>query len=367
MSSENMLNNCMDKLSHVYSNTPVTTWHLRRFSDSIVKIYTDLDEFNQVISDNKHAVFHAEFCYVGDGTDLFDQLVAEMSAVCRSVIILVSEVHTPIVDFINRFQQPNVHHLICGFVEGARTEPWIDWFITTSQHYRNNSLLDSLTPYSVKPKYFDILLGQPKPHRSCVYDYINAHKLNDQVVMTYLLKHNDVSIADHGPSGFIFPDGDLICPNEDFCWTVTPVRYQGRQMSLSQVVPTNIYNETAYSIVTETNIENHYTFFTEKSAKPLLARRLFITLAGQYHLRNLRQLGFKTFDGIIDESYDSEPASYQRWAMAIEQMRYLFSQPQEEILEKIQPITEHNYQVMMQTNWLSNLTEAIRKYIISLE
>jgi hypothetical protein len=351
--------------AHVYSTTPVTNWHLKKIDPEYIKIYYDFNEFLEFESNNKHAVFHAEFPYESNPTSEFDTTVKMLLDRCQSIIILVSEVHTPIVDFIKRFQHPKIKPLICGFVEGVATEQWMDWFITTSSHYKNNSLLDQLLPYNPKPKYFDILLGQPKPHRNCVYDFINAHNLNDQVVMTYLLKHNDVSIRDHGSNGFIFPDGDLTCPNSDFRWTVTPVAYHGRQMSLSQVVPTNIYNETAYSIVTETNSENHYTFYTEKTVKPILARRLFITLAGQYHLRNLRRLGFKTFDGIIDESYDAEPANYQRWSMAIEQMRYLFSQPQEKILQQIKPIVEHNYNVMLETNWLDNLTDAIRNYILN--
>ena len=360
-----MLNSTMDQIAHVYSTTSVTNWHLQRLPQDTVKIYTDIDEFNRVSSDNKHAVFHAEFPYYSDQSNPFDQTVTKMLNECRSVLVLVSEVHTPIVDFINRFQQPNIHHLICGFVEGARTEQWMDWFITTSSNYKNSTILDKLTPYDAKPKYFDILLGQPKPHRTCVYDFINAHKLNDRVIMTYLLQHNDVSIRNHGPTGFIFPDGDISCPDNDFRWTVTPVKYHGRNMSLSQAVPINIYNETAYSVVTETNTENHYTFYTEKTVKPIMARRLFITLAGQHHLRNLRSLGFKTFNGIIDESYDAEPANYQRWAMAIEQMRYLFTQPQDKILAQVMPIAEHNYQVMMQTDWVGALNSAIRNHILA--
>jgi hypothetical protein len=34
-------------------------------------------------------------------------------------------------------------------------------------------------------------------------------------------------------------------------------------------------------------------------------------------------LGFKTFDGIIDESYDLEPNTIKRFEMAFEQMEWL--------------------------------------------
>jgi hypothetical protein len=96
-----------------------------------------------------------------------------------------------------------------------------------------------------------------------------------------------------------------------------------------------------------------------------MAERLFIMLGGQYYLRNLRELGFKTFDGIIDESYDLETDNKRRWAMAIEQMKYLFNQPQAEILTKVRPIAEHNKRIMLETNWEDNMRNNLRKIITS--
>jgi hypothetical protein len=277
----------------------------------------------------------------------------------------VLEVHTPIVDFMNRFQQPQMRYIVCGSVEGIVTYPWMGWFATTSTFYKTSNVLDRLTPYEPKPKYFDILLGQPKPHRDRVYHYIKNNNLDSQVTMTYLLDHWTKSIKAHGDDGFILDEPGLVAPNEEFNWTVTTVNYYGQPMSLSQVVPIQIYNETAYTVIAETNLENHYTFFTEKTCKPILAERLFIMLGGQYYLRNLRSLGFQTFDGIIDESYDLEPDGNQRWAMAIEQMKYLFKQPQADILAKVKPITEHNRRVILETDWMGMLGDSLRNFITS--
>jgi hypothetical protein len=80
---------------------------------------------------------------------------------------------------------------------------------------------------------------------------------------------------------------------------------------------------------------------------------LFIALAGQGHLANLHRLGFKTFDSIINESYDSISDNYVRWEEALFTMHNLMSTPQDEILFKTIPICEHNYNVMMQTDWYS--------------
>jgi hypothetical protein len=45
-------------------------------------------------------------------------------------------------------------------------------------------------------------------------------------------------------------------------------------------------------------------FVTEKTFKPLLVGHPFIAVGGRYQLKHLHKLGFKTFNGLIDESYD---------------------------------------------------------------
>jgi hypothetical protein len=118
--------------------------------------------------------------------------------------------------------------------------------------------------------------------------------------------------------------------------------YRGVPMLISQVVPFKIYQQSAFSVVCETSFDNSYSFPTEKISKPLLCCRMFIVIAGQYYLKNLRSLGFKTFNGIIDESYDDEPNNEKRWNMAMEQVKILCQQDQITILKLILPIVLHN-------------------------
>lgn len=356
----------MTESIHVYADSDAVEWHIRMLNNTQIKIYKELHEFELVpITEEKHAVFLAQFPYYSDAENAFDGIILQMLNYCKTITVLITEVHTPIVDFINRFQQPQMNYLICGFVDGIETNQWMDWFQTTSTFYRKNTtILDQLHPYEIKPRQFDILLGQPKPHRDCVYQFIKNSKLENQVIMTYLTDHLNKSVKEHGNDGFLLAEPGVVLPEEEFTWTVTRIKYHNYEMSLSQVVPIfSIYNQTAYTVITETNIENHYTFFTEKTCKPIMAERLFIMLGGQYYLRNLRKLGFKTFDGIIDESYDLEPDQTQRWNMAIEQMKYLFSQPQAEILAKVKPIAEHNKRVMLETDWTGIMRGDLRKII----
>jgi hypothetical protein len=130
------------------------------------------------------------------------------------------------------------------------------------------------------------------------------------------------------------------------------------------VIPINIYNETAYSVVTETNFMNSYTFYTEKTVKPILAERLFVAFGGQHYIRNLHNLGFKTFNGIIDESYDEEPDMAKRYQMVYEQMQYLFAQPQKKILELVKPIAEYNKHHMSTTDWYGDFARELQAVLL---
>ena len=246
----------------------------------------------------------------------------------------------------------------------SRIDHWIEWFTSVPRLYKQTTVLDQLNPYQIKDKYFDILLGQERPHRDIIYNNIKYHNLDDDVIMTYL--RNVESITNLDDSKFQFEIKGTIFPKDTIYNTYTLINYYGFDVSLSQIIPIEIYNQTAYSIIAETNFENHYTFFTEKTVKPILAKRLFIAFSGQYFLQNLRKLGFKTFDGIIDESYDLIEDPRVRFDLAFEQIEYLITQPQEEILSSIKDIVEHNQQLMLNTEWMYNCSNKITQWYQNL-
>jgi hypothetical protein len=232
----------------------------------------------------------------------------------------------------------------------------MDWFITTCDFYKDTDTLTQLTPYKIKPKYFDLLLGWRKPHRDIAYNFIVGNNLIDKVIMTYLTDRSK-TIDQQGIWEVDVPD--------DTFNTITQVNHLGKSVTLSQLISTDIYNQSAYTVVCETNYDNHYSFYTEKIVKPILAERLFIVFSGQHYLRNLRSLGFKTFNGIVDETYDSIADNDQRFKLACEQITYLINQSQEKILAKIRPITEHNKRVMLTTDWYGDFSKELRAVLLA--
>ncbi len=64
------------------------------------------------------------------------------------------------------------------------------------------------------------------------------------------------------------------------------------------------YIDTYFSLVTETVFDYPYSFRTEKIWKPIAMGHPWIAVANHGYYRDLRNLGFRTFDTIIDESFD---------------------------------------------------------------
>lgn len=321
-------------------------------SDFFLFHLKDIDAANSSV-----ACFQIPYPY----TEQFEQQIESACATYKHIVIIGCELHPVTVDFIRRFDRPNITYFLCGYLNvplvHSTVHLYLDWFITTTDCYRNN-LLDKLTPYSTKPYAFDALLGRRKPHRQLAWDYIQ-HYLKDQCIATYIDNHQ-IDFGTEDSNKWIWEREGLEV-NEIPQWTVETVTYNNHQQRLSQIIPISIYNQSAYSLVAETNVDNDYVFFTEKTVKPILAKRLFIMLGNRYVLARLRDLGFKTFDSVIDESYDTIEPVTDRHCAALDQMRWLTTQDQSLILNQLQPIVEHNARHMLTTDWYKDFKNTFRQ------
>ena len=280
------------------------------------------------------------------------------------------------VEQIKQLDLPNVVIFIPGIISNykfthAKIVLWPKWFLDVSGFYHNDfpEMLDrKLLPNNFhKPKYFDILLGKGRPEKFFIYDKIeSAGLLESNLVIFISTWGNDVT--KHDPYTFSDPNLSYIGGDEN-SGRAGLVSYYGKIKHLSTVIPIEIYNQTYYTLVTETNYANEYTFYTEKIIKPMLAGRLFVVLAGQYYLKNLRDMGFMTFDGIIDESYDNEPDLEKRFIMALQQVEYLCKQTPQKIYQQAETIINHN-KSLANTNWQKqfdySLATEIKEFLVSV-
>jgi len=327
--------------------------------------FVELENLNLFVNSTlpiKFAAFHVPFANESTWLHRLEQAYS----VCKHTFVFCSELHQHTVDQLIALDRPNVTLYICGFINynftQAKVHTWMDWFITTVYFYNmvKPNLLHAKLTASSKSKYFDILLGCRRTHRDFIFQYVHEHNLLDQVIMTYYQRWNvDLRQTDH-----IFEtEGLEFLPESNYTHSVHQVKYYGHRMNLSQVVPFVIYNDSYYSIVAETNASNRFNFYTEKIVKPIMGRRLFVAIAGQGYLKNLRSFGFQTFDNIIDESYDTEENDQRRWQKAMDQVKYLTAQDPVKIQDKIKDIVEHNQHLMLTHNWYQDFTDCLTEYL----
>lgn len=102
-----------------------------------------------------------------------------------------------------------------------------------------------------------------------------------------------------------------------------------------------------WHLVTETVFYYDKLHLTEKIFKPIVSKQPFMLLAAPGNLNYLRSYGFKTFDGIIDENYDTIQDSDERIASIVQQLEWysnLSSSRKQQVMEKLAPIVEYNFQ-----------------------
>ena len=356
------------KRFHIYfphESRGVFLYHLRqltnRWSDSWT-IYNDSEAFiNACQADTdansaKIACFQIPFPYDVE----IEKQIDEVYEYADRVLVLGPELHQRTVDFIQRFDREKMTWFVCGFLQGgtiskSKSSKFLDWFVTSLHFYKNikPSILYDLNPYEEEPLLFDALMGRKKPHRDLAYHFINDNGLADKGIVSYINSYKSNFDASDSSKWQWESKGieNFEESSKSINYTVDHVNYYGQSMSISQILPIDIYNQTAYSLVCETNDGNGHVFFTEKTVKPILARRMFITLGNRFHLLGLHRLGFKTFNGIIDESYDSILDPTDRHLEALEQFKWLCEQDQRDILPRIREIVDYNYDLLYSNDW----------------
>ena len=105
------------------------------------------------------------------------------------------------------------------------------------------------------------------------------------------------------------------------------------------------------SLVGETFFENNMPrFLSEKSFKPIFAKHPFILLSTPGSLDLIKSIGYKTFEGIIDESYDKEINEGNRLKLAIDQLERIVNYSNSDIenfKENCIPIVEENFKLLL--------------------
>jgi hypothetical protein len=121
----------------------------------------------------------------------------------------------------------------------------------------------------------------------------------------------------------------------------------------------NHYEQALLSVIAETTYENGDVFISEKTFRAIAHGHPFIIVGPAESLRVLRSMGFETFDGIINESYDQEyDANTRMWKILTEMMRINSMKGHErfDLFHKLMDVANRNKQKFDSTPGFNNGT-----------
>ena len=127
--------------------------------------------------------------------------------------------------------------------------------------------------------------------------------------------------------------------------------------------------ESFVFVVTETCFFQTKTHLTEKIFKPIVLRMPFLLLGCAHNLEYLRSYGFKTFSDFWDESYDAIEDPILRIEAVVKILKELSNltvDKQKELLLKMEPILEHNYQLFNNPDFVRNEWNSLKDKLAEL-
>ena len=255
------------------------------------------------------------------------------------------------------------------------------------EHYKQNYSVD-------RPYKFLFFNGRPRPHRIYLLHQLQISGLLDRALWTNLadgsayrtnlkLIHDGRNILDDPfPMHYLPPEyeveryrnatltiptkwnaqgpvgGDLYAKQHLF---TTNNHYEWGEIYLNS----RAYEDTYFSLVTETVFEYTYSFRTEKLWKPVAMGHPWIVASNAGFYRDMHNLGFQTFGHVIDESFDTIDNNQDRIKRIAQIVKDLCSQDLAKFLEECYTVCKYNQQHLLESRekWRKEFPSRFQQFI----
>jgi hypothetical protein len=205
------------------------------------------------------------------------------------------------------------------------------WFLMHRKHQDKKYNFD----HSNKKYDFLYLNKQSRTHRKKLFDALQKE-----------------SLLDHSLISFLDPPYNIkLNRSYELPW-VDASNYP--RYGSDQDIYEPQFNDCAFNLVSETNDNNHDVFITEKLWKPIIAQQIFVVHGNFGYLKKLKEIGFRTFDSVFDESYDQEPNPAKRIDKIVSLCQYLRTVDKSKIYRETESIRQHNYNKFFDKTALSD-------------
>jgi hypothetical protein len=243
-----------------------------------------------------------------------------------------------------------------------------DYFISVFVGYQENRdqmlLCDKI--YNEQPKPYDFLFlnGRARPHRKYLWHQLNEKCLLNRALWTMLdpkpLSNTRLELWHNGQDLMRLKTPRQCLPTRYEVEKYRQVQFStdSQQQNIKPLMFENTwgdvylqaepYIDTYFSLITETVADRPWSFRTEKIVKPIAAGHPWICASGPGFYKDLRNLGFKTFDHAIDESFDSIDNQQDRLDRIVDIVEDLCSQDLDSFLKSCYSVCKYNQQHLLE-------------------
>jgi hypothetical protein len=241
------------------------------------------------------------------------------------------------------------------FISGNRTPEWYYWPGFEYSQFLCYNRIPKVTEVNLKQrsKKYTCLNRIDKMHRRYIAITLWRQKLNDDGYYSY-------SFGEFTHKGLTKASHNTPVPYMDGNWNISPDEWKEYYNSgpyMADTLTLNAhndhwhvekphFNDAYWNFVTETSISDE-TCLTEKTFKPIANLQPFVVFGSYGTLETLKDMGYKTFHGFIDETYDTIKDHELRIILATAQavaLAHMSHQDHIKLMHQIKPILEYNQQ-----------------------
>jgi len=227
-------------------------------------------------------------------------------------------------------------------------------------------------------KYFYCTSNSLNVDRAHFYKYITDYKLWDLNNVALFSTYRNVSTDHHyDESGWGFSysyivslrgKGSLDNIDDEFIFYPKPFEDENFQtMNYSVLSNYDRVRDTLFEMVFETIYESNENLIvqtSEKTFKPFVHKKPFLIFSYTGIWKELKNLGFKSFEYMFDEKYDSMPDANTRLYNVMNQFKEICNKPIGELNEIVKEnikTQDYNFDIMIGwfKKWRSEFTKAI--------
>jgi hypothetical protein len=251
--------------------------------------------------------------------------------------LLTSEKNSEKVDAVcKRFKWKPLYYFFHGWAA-------LDWY----RGYNKTFLITPPTQRKITKTFLApnrIVAGERQHRLEMLYHIFKNNMTDNHISCPAVCPAENISIVD-AASALVakYPDIESV-----FSAQTLPINFVGETDHPMHSCWLSLFDESAESLlylVTETVATGVRFHLTEKTFKPIALGMPFVIVGTKGSLKYLRNYGFRTFEGIWDESYDDaeDDVRIQRIASLLRSLDELSVDAKQELFEQCLEVIEHNW------------------------